>query len=442
MVKEATTRHGSPAYHCWFLPAVLFIMVLVVAGCSTQRKLIPTPNLYTIADQPLFENLAPELQTNQIDLLYVTDRNPEKDSSGQLNYGFKRSSSLAFGSAVVEFGEDLPWETLVDYSTHKATGLSRPTVKVVAIEEKGRFPPTPYSYRITGESDTFEITSRVLEERQEAMAKGKAEIVQRLSLTPTKELFVFIHGINYTFEEAVEVVAEGYHYLGRQGLSIVYTWPAGSKGLFNYAYDRESGEFTIFHLKNFIRFLTSIEEVEKIHFISHSRGTDVLATALRELWLEIRSTTTEPREQFKIGNVILIAPDLDFEVSMQRLVAESIGSFFDRMTIYSSTRDEAINAAKILFSSLLRIGAVDQDKLSDQQRKTIHQLTNLDIISYEGATGGSFGHSYFLNNPAVSSDILALLRYKWAPGKEHGRPLEHIWGNFWKIDDDYPFFGD
>ena len=417
------------------LAVLLFILI---TGCSNRNTLMPTPNLYTIGGKPLFEELSPELQTTQLDLMYVTDRQPEKDESGNLNYGYGRSSSLAYGSVSVDLGGKLSWDELVSISTQKTETTSRPSIDVISIEELGRFPSTPYMYRVTGEHDSMELDPAVVADRQRVSANARAELVRRLTLTSKKEVFVFVHGINYTFDEALEVVAEGHHFFGRDGVPIAYTWPAGSKGLFNYAYDRESGEFTIFHLKNFIKFLASIPEAEKIHFISHSRGTDVLMTALREIWFELRSSHTDPGKQYKIGNVILIAPDLDFEVSMQRLVAEGVGAFFERMTIYSNSDDSAIGAAKILFSSIVRIGSVDRETLTEQQRETIKQMVNLDVISYQGSTGGSFGHSYFLSNPAVSSDVIALLRYGWAPGRENGRPLEHLGGNFWRIDDTYP----
>jgi esterase/lipase superfamily enzyme len=415
--------------------AVLFVLL---SGCSAKNRLMPTPHLYTIGGKPLFEELAPELKTNQIDLMYVTDRLPEEDDSGNFNYGYGRSSSVAYGSATVEMGEKLSWEELSSISTQETRSSDRPSIDVVSVKEQGRFPATPYFYRVLGRNKYLEVEPEVLYQREAEMENARNDLLRRLAKTPRKEIFVFVHGINYSFNEAVEVVAEGHHFLGREGIPIAYTWPAGSGGLFNYAYDRESGEFTVFHLKNFITFLGSVQEVEKVHFIAHSRGTDVIMTALRELWLETRSTAKDPQEKFKIGNVVLIAPDLDFEVTMQRLVAESVGSIFERLTIYSNINDNAIGAAKILFSSWLRIGAMQHDILTDQQRKIMTEMANLDIVSYEGHSGGSFGHSYFMSNPAVSSDILALLRYGWAPGKNNGRPLEHLGGNFWRIDDAYP----
>ncbi|MHC4102689.1 MAG: alpha/beta hydrolase [Planctomycetota bacterium] len=79
-------------------------------------------------------------------------------------------------------------------------------------------------------------------------------------------------------------------FLKREGVAIAYTWPAGLPGLLQgYNYDRESSEFTVFHLKQLVRALVSMSEVEGISLLAHSRGTDGAITALRELVIEARA---------------------------------------------------------------------------------------------------------------------------------------------------------
>ena len=103
----------------------------------------------------------------------------------------------------------------------------------------------------------------------------------------------------------------------------MYTWPAGRSGLLKgYTYDRESGEFTIYHLKQFIRILASTPALARIHMIAHSRGTDIAASALRELFIEAKAAGIDPQKKFKIANLVLVAPDLDLDVVIQRFGAE------------------------------------------------------------------------------------------------------------------------
>lgn len=63
-------------------------------------------------------------------------------------------------------------------------------------------------------------------------------------------------------------------------------------------------------------------EVGSIHILAHSRGTDITTTALRELVIEARAAGKNPVTFLKVKNIILAAPDLDYGVVTQRLIAE------------------------------------------------------------------------------------------------------------------------
>jgi esterase/lipase superfamily enzyme len=408
--------------------------VLLLVGCAP--KLMPTPNLYATARQPLFEDLRPELQGTRMDVLYVTDRAPEDDGSGSRWYGYERSASVRYGSAILEIGSDMSWDELVNYSTKRSPRYGRPILRIDSVTELGRLPATPYHFKIQAQGDV-KLAPEAVAEWNEALARARSELVKRLALTRRKEVFVFVHGVGNSFQDHVRTVGEAWHFLGREGVPIAYTWPSGRGGLLFYAYDRESGEFTIFHLKQLFELLASVPEVEAVHVLSHSRGTDVVMTALRELVIETRAAGHNPRERFKIDNLILLAPDLDFSVVMQRLVAEALGPAFGRITIYANADDDAIAAAHKLFGSRLRLGALQRSELTDEQRDTLEAIANLDIVSYQGITGGSFGHGYFRVNPAVSSDVLARLRYGSLPGEGMRAGLKQTeeGSNFWIIDD-------
>ena len=88
------------------------VLCVGLAGC--QRELIPTPNLYLDRDTNPFAEVPAEWQTNTVDLLYVTDREPEGGEQNHVEYGYQRSKSMAFGSCVVRIGEDVSWDTLVE----------------------------------------------------------------------------------------------------------------------------------------------------------------------------------------------------------------------------------------------------------------------------------------------------------------------------------------
>jgi len=414
-----------------FLP---LLVVLVLCGCK-GRELMPTPNLYVGSEEDPFANVAPVYRTSSVELLYLTDRKPAETRDGVLEYGYGRSASVAFGTCSVEIGKGVNWDTLVENSrVHKRT-VDLP-LKIVSISELGRMPGTPFPMQEDG--GKLVDDPAVLAEAREAAGRLRGELQRRLDLTPRKEAFVFVHGFHNTFEYAAFTLAELWHFLGREGVPILYTWPAGHSGLIRgYNYDRESGQFTIYHLKQVLRMLAASPDLERIHIIAHSRGTDVASTAVRELLIEARGSGKDPREALKIGNLILAAPDLDFEVSLQRFAAERFFQAADRMTIYVSKGDKAIGMSGWLFGSVRRLGQLGYEDLPEDERQILRQVGRIQFIDAR-VKGDSWGHDYFHSDPAVSSDVILLLRYDRDPGAENGRPLTKPEGGFWTITKGYP----
>lgn len=409
----------------------VFTTLVILAGC--ERTLIPTPNLYTRTEINPFAHVPPELATSAVDLVYVTDRKPLDAADDAVRYGYERSFSMAFGSATIDFGHDLSWPALVAASREK----KRPhaiSLAVGSITEQHRFPETPAPIII--EDGKAVETSAYSTARRRAIDALHDELRRRLALTPRKEAYIFVHGFNNTFDDAAFRMAELWHFLGREGVPIIYTWPAGHPGLLRgYTRDRESGEFTVLHLKEAITAVATCPEIEAVHLIAHSRGTDILITALRELIARTRIAGHDPRETLKIGNVILAAPDLDIDVLTQRVVADNLFEGCELLTIYVTANDGAIGAAEWLFASPRRLGTVKPEDLTDSELERVRLIPNADIVDARVRTAG---HGYFLSNPAVLSDVILVLRYDRAPGDATGRPLTPLRGNYYILDDDYP----
>ena len=98
----------------------------------------------------------------------------------------------------------------------------------------------------------------------------------------------------------------------------------------------------------------------------------------------------------------------------------------------------AIGLAEKLFASPRgRLGTLSISELTPEDIARMRaNSSRVTVINFEGDSTG-FGHSYFRTNPAVSSDLVQLVRYGIKPG-EPGRPLEHIGLNFWKVPPGYP----
>ena len=95
---------------------IVIAIAMLLAACSGQRVLMPTPNEALGKDTAHYDNLHPELKSTKVPMFYVTDRIPKKDKNGNLDYGYGRSPSLAFGKTVVDLGQKLSWEDLLEAS--------------------------------------------------------------------------------------------------------------------------------------------------------------------------------------------------------------------------------------------------------------------------------------------------------------------------------------
>ena len=421
--------------------ACLFVAVLLLSACSSQRTLMPTPDIYAHGImQPFAETLPAELKSVDVNIMYATDRVQTPREDGRLDYGMARDHTLAFGEAVVNIGGETSWEEL---AADAHTGVRSNTLSL-GIESVTEVTRGPRESLITYGADGKLVMTTEVAEQFEAMISSLGDMIrERLDIAPRNEILIFVHGVANSFDDALYTTAELWHYLGREFVPIAYSWPAGRGGLLRgYTYDRESSEFTVFHFKRFVEWLATIPEVEGIHVIAHSRGTDVALTAIRELSIEARARGESPLDRYKLRNVVIAAPDINLEVTLQRTEREGTRWAAERWTTYSSPGDKSIGLSEWLFSGT-RFGKLvyddmdDMDKVLAENFARIDSMGNDSVIQYAGQTGRSRSHNYFRTIPAVASDLVLAVRYGRSPGAENGRPLEHVGGLFWRIDDDY-----
>ncbi len=413
------------------LSVTLVLVLITLTAC--QRAMAPTPTIVTMHPNP-YANVAPERRTTTVDMLYMTDRAFEPTKKRPMWYGYHRSPQLSFGVAQVHFGKDLTWDELVaETSTSKRRGAI--PMSVGEVTELGRLPSNiPALYYIDGQlSERQDIVA----ERERLVALFHQTISERLAATTKKDVYVFVHGYHNTFEDSLYAISQLWHYAGREGVPIVYSWPAGSPGLLRgYTHDRESGEYTIYHLKAFISVLAKTPGLERLHLIAHSRGTDVLMSALRELHIGFSAAGKSTRDELKLENLMLAAPDLDGEVTSQRIVAERLYNAAQRFTIYVSPTDDAIGTADWLFSSKRRLGLMRYDDMAPETKATLASIKEINLINVTLRTSGH-GHSYFYDQPQVASDVLLLLDGGREPGEAGGRPLIQKAPGWWELDKDY-----
>lgn len=411
---------------------VLALLVLGLTGCSGPQ-LMPAPNVDRHPDDRPFAKVEPTFQTNEVDLLYATDRKREQRRDGTWAYTSARSDRLVYGSARVTIGELSSWDTLVRESLNPRRRRPLP-LQLRWVEERGELPNLRAAEAGPGLPGAGVRPSGLAAADRE-VARFQAEVHRRLLGTRRKEAFVYVHGFNNDFRWATAIAAQFWHFLPREGVPIVYSWPAGRGGVRGYTYDRESSEFTVSHFKRFLTVLAACPELDRVHVIAHSRGAEVVTSAVRELLLEAGGAGTSVARVAKIGNLVLVAPDLDLEVASQRVAAEMVPLAVGRLTVYVHEKDRAIGLANWLFEGIRRLGQVRVRDFTAEQRAYMLRAGKVEFIDARVKVGFP-GHGYFHSNPAVSSDLLQLLRYD-CPAGHALRPLAREQDLLWRITDEY-----
>lgn len=412
---------------------VLLGVALVASGCAGEPTLAPTPGIYGGADGRVqFTTSSAIQERQQRSLLYVTDRAAVLDEGGGLSYGSERSRSMSYGSVAVEI-------------ERSRTGAGE--LRVGAVEKRGEFPSTPYP--VQASAGGLRRSPLAVAQHEKAIRGLQAEVSRRLANSPRKEVVIFVHGYNNSFEDAVRSTGNVCQFLGEEFVCVVLTWPAGGSAgaFFGYNVDRESGEFAVSDVRKAIRAIGETSGISKVHLLAHSRGTDVLTSALQQLAIESHVAQTSLSRRLKVANIVLFAPDIDIDVASSRIFTVlsdpdlPVGripqpqSTFNRgslhLTVYSSPGDKALGLSGRLFGSIIRLGQLATAQRDDRLPKELPDFAGaIDFIEYPDG-GTLIGHDYFLSSPKVSADFVALIRYGLAPG-EQGRPLEEIKRPFWR----------
>ena len=398
---------------------VLLIALVLPTGCS--MPLMPVPNLYRSNDAPnFFDQVPASRRSGQIPILYATDRQRIQADAAGPRYHYERAHKLAYGRATVSIGPDQGWASLCAASLRSSRNLY---LKVTRRLETGHFP----HYR----ADPPQQPSLLRAEK----SFGRL-VEEQLAVTDHKDVYVYIHGFNNSFDKGAMVLAQLWHFLGRRGAAVLYSWPAGRNGIFGYEADHDSADFTVAHLKQFLTALGKVRSAERVHLIAFSTGVPATLRALRELHIDHRARGVDSRRLLKLENLILVAGDFDSDVFHERILAEGVHRIPRRLTIYTATDDFAIMISEFLHSGLQRLGGINPRRSDDLA--AINLLTHPDLHMVMIKPLGFLSHSYFVDHPAVSSDLILLLTKNRNPGAQNDRPLRLDPSGAWWLDHGYP----
>lgn len=427
----ATTRRIT-RWAGFLLRLVPLAAVLAGAGCESGMRYMPAPTLFAERpDAARFAEVPEARRSGVMPVFYVTDRRDDDPGPG-LAYGYRRAMAASWGVATVAVDGAESWDELVALSTSPGR---RPLLRLESVDELGLFPPEPGGFVEVGPLMVEDPAH--IERRDRAAAQLRADMLAAMEGGNQRELLIFVHGVNTPFHDACYIAGQLWHMTGRRGLAVSYSWPAGSGGLRGYAYDRESGEYTIRHLKLFLAALAEDNAFDAVHIVAHSRGTDVVTAALRELEIADHARGRDFGARLRLRHLVLAAADIDLGIVTQRIIAERILLIPESTTVYVSSGDRALGLASWLFRDPRRLGRLRPGDLTTGQRRRLAANGSISIIDAD-VRSGDFGHNYFFSHPAVASDLVLLLRDDAPPVTDGRRPLTPIAERYFRLEEGYP----
>jgi esterase/lipase superfamily enzyme len=381
------------------LVILLFCVLIVACACQSQRS-APTPTPAPAADpskasseppttserpkpadrQPASQPAPPppppaqtvsteeQDEFTKVDIFYATDR--------------KRGSATTPANYYSAIRNDIANALPLEYG--------KCVVSIPAIHRTGEMEsPTWWKLEFKPDPEKHIVLLSVTRQSGNSFYVDLKAAVNRSS---DRDAFVFIHGYNTTFQDAARRTAQIAYDLKFHGAPILYSWPSQGKAS-KYIVDEAAVEWSTEHLKEFLNAVRRETGASKIHLIAHSMGNRALIHALEAI----------PEEQKPIfRSIVLAAPDIDAGLFGQ--LAAKFTSKADRVTLYASSKDEALALSKKIHG-YPRAGETDNGVLI---------LPHIDTIDASAVKTDFLGHSYF---DSIVPDMFVLFQYFAPPDR-------------------------
>ncbi|WP_167378617.1 alpha/beta hydrolase [Mesorhizobium prunaredense] len=312
-------------------------------------------------------------EATRINLLVATTRKPSKDA-GRL-YSGERGTAISLDSVTVTIPPDR-------------------NRKIGQIQWPSRVPPDPdREFAMVG-------VDKVATERQVFDWFRKNRNAKR-------QVLIFVHGYNNTYADAVFRFAQIVHDSGTDAAPILFAWPSRAR-VFDYLYDKESANYSRRALEDLILQASMSPDVDDVTILAHSMGTWLAAEALRGVAMRKNSIPA------KVRNVVLASPDIDIDVFRRQFV--EMGPNKPRFTIFTSTRDKALEVSRWLSGGISRVGGTDLTPYT----AVLDELGVVVIDTSAIASGDSLGHNAFADSPEIIRLLAQRLGGQSVAGGEAG----------------------
>jgi esterase/lipase superfamily enzyme len=316
-----------------------------------------------------WESSSQVLAENERRIWFATNRKVVAADSGRSSHGPDLSNEVSYGVCTVS----------VPVQNHRKGNLETPSWWTKR---------NPDKHFIIETKDSFD----------------KKKFIQQLG---QKDILLFVHGFNNSFDDAIFRTAQLQHDLNFAGQSIAFSWPSAGE-MSAYESDQRHADQSVAALVEVIASLAEAvrrsgqtnrdgEESEpKIHIIAHSLGNRVLLQSL----CDINLAFGEYFRESPIGQIVLAAPDVG-AIMFNNLSPHAV-DLGEQVTYYFCESDAALNISR----DLNKYEPVGKMPYFDEGLSTINA----------NGTGTSFiSHNYYASSRKVLTDIELMLRYGKRP---------------------------
>jgi esterase/lipase superfamily enzyme len=212
------------------------------------------------------------------------------------------------------------------------------------------------------------------------------------SLTSGRDVLIYVHGFNQTFETAVLDAARLSDALRFRGDTIAFSWPSRAK-LFDYGYDRDSAMWSRDTLERSLEELMARPTGGRVDIVAHSIGTMLTLEALRQLHTRHGDLAAE-----RIGAVVFAAPDIDMDIFANSV--RHLGALARKIVVVTATNDRALELSGWIAGGMTRVGSAEKAKL---------EQLGLRVFDASQEGWGLINHDLFLSNGQVRQLIRRVL---------------------------------
>ena len=224
----------------------------------------------------------------------------------------------------------------------------------------------------------------------------------------TKSLLLIVHGFWTTFEDAAIRAAQTAHDIGFPGLVMMYSWPSQGT-LTGYWRDEEMVQLSSAAFDETLQLIAHLG-VTDLYLIANSMGARLVGQVLADRVVTGKSSGP-------LRELLFAAADVNADLFRTQIAPKMLKLSGTRLTIYSSSRDIALQTSKVIHKSA-RVGETDAGVFTHVGMETIDASRTASIWR-------AFGHSYVSDSPRVLRDFGELFGKRFG-ASQRGLPVRGV----------------